>query len=49
MTDNLDAALAGQEVIWGPTVVEGSFGTRRIAFVRAPGGIRLEFMEQLKP
>jgi hypothetical protein len=47
MTDDLDAALAGQDVIWGPTVVEGSFGTRRIAFVRAPGGIRLEFMEQL--
>ena len=30
---------------WGPAVVEGPFGTRRIAFVEAPGGIRLEFME----
>jgi catechol 2,3-dioxygenase-like lactoylglutathione lyase family enzyme len=47
MTDDLDAALAGQDVLWGPEVVEGSFGRRRIAFVRAPGGIRLEFMEQL--
>jgi hypothetical protein len=49
MTDDLDAALAGQDVLWGPKVVEGSFGTRRIAFVRAPGGVRLEFMEQLEP
>jgi hypothetical protein len=47
MTDDLDGALAGQDVLWGPTVVEGAFGRRRIAFVRAPGGIRLEFMEQL--
>jgi len=30
-------------------VVDGAFGTRRIAFVEAPGGIRLEFMEQLAP
>jgi hypothetical protein len=29
--------------------VEGAFGTRRIAFVSAPGNIRLEFMEQLEP
>jgi hypothetical protein len=29
-------------------VVEGAFGRRRIAFVEAPGGIRLEFMEQLE-
>jgi hypothetical protein len=28
--------------------VSGPFGTRRIAFVEAPGGIRLEFMEQLE-
>jgi hypothetical protein len=33
--------------VWGPTVVEGTFGKRRIAFVDAPGGIRLEFMEQM--
>ena len=46
-TDDLDGELAGQEVLWGPTVVSGAFGTRRIAFVRAPGGMRLEFMEQL--
>ena len=46
-TDDLDAELAGHEVLWGPAVVEGAFGRRRIAFVAAPGGIRLEFMEQL--
>jgi catechol 2,3-dioxygenase-like lactoylglutathione lyase family enzyme len=48
-TDDLDAELVGHDVIWGPAVVEGTFGTRRIAFVSAPGGIRLEFMEQLEP
>lgn len=46
-TDDLDAELEGHDVIWGPDVVEGAFGRRRIAFVTAPGGIRLEFMEQL--
>ena len=48
-TDDLDAELEGHVVVWGPAVVEGAFGTRRIAFVEAPGGIRLEFMEQLAP
>jgi hypothetical protein len=48
-TDDLDAQLEGHTVVWGPEVVEGAFGTRRIAFVAAPGGIRLEFMEQLEP
>jgi len=47
--DHLDAELAGHDVLWGPRVVSGSFGTRRIAFVEAPGGIRLEFMEQVEP
>ena len=46
-TDDLDAELAGHTVVWGPGEVEGAFGRRRIAFVEAPGGIRLEFMEQL--
>jgi len=46
-TDDLDAELEGHEVVWGPEVVEGAFGRRRIAFVTAPGGMRLEFMEQL--
>jgi catechol 2,3-dioxygenase-like lactoylglutathione lyase family enzyme len=46
-TDDLDAELAGHDVVWGPEIVEGAFGKRRIAFVNAPGGIRLEFMEQL--
>ena len=46
-TDDLDRELEGHTVLWGPQVVSGSFGTRRIAFVEAPGGIRLEFMEQL--
>jgi hypothetical protein len=39
--------LQAHDVIWGPEVVSGPFGTRRIAFVSAPGGMRLEFMEQL--
>jgi catechol 2,3-dioxygenase-like lactoylglutathione lyase family enzyme len=47
--DDLDAELEGHHVLWGPRVVSGSFGTRRIAFVEAPGGIRLEFMEQIEP
>ena len=47
-TDDLDAELEGHDVLWGPAVVEGAFGRRRIAFVRAPGGLRLEFMEQLE-
>jgi catechol 2,3-dioxygenase-like lactoylglutathione lyase family enzyme len=46
-TDDLDAELAGHTVVWGPAVVEGAFGRRRIAFVEAPGNMRLEFMEQL--
>ena len=46
-TDDLDAQLAGHDVVFGPEIVEGPFGRRRIAFVAAPGGIRLEFMEQL--
>lgn len=47
--DDLDAELARHDhILWGPRVVSGSFGTRRIAFVDAPGGIRLEFMEQLE-
>ena len=48
LTDDLDAELKGHEVIWGPEVVSGPFGTRRIAFVSAPGGMRLEFIEQLE-
>jgi len=48
-TDDLDAELEGHHVVWGPEVVEGAFGRRRIAFVDAPGGIRLEFMEQPDP
>lgn len=48
-TDDLDAELEGHDVVWGPEVVEGTFGKRRIAFVDAPGSIRLEFMEQIEP
>ena len=48
-TDDLDAELEGHSVVWGPAIVEGAFGRRRIAFVAAPGNIRLEFMEQLEP
>jgi hypothetical protein len=46
-TDDLGAQLVGHDVLWGPEVVSGPFGVRRIAFVAAPGGMRLEFMEQL--
>jgi hypothetical protein len=46
--DDLDAELARHDVLLGPRTVSGTFGTRRIAFVEAPGGIRLEFMEQLE-
>ena len=46
--DDLDAELARHTVLWGPRTVTGTFGTRRIAFVEAPGGIRLEFMEQIE-
>jgi catechol 2,3-dioxygenase-like lactoylglutathione lyase family enzyme len=46
--DDLDAELARHTVLWGPQVVTGPFGVRRIAFVEAPGGIRLEFMEQIE-
>jgi catechol 2,3-dioxygenase-like lactoylglutathione lyase family enzyme len=46
-SDDLDAQLAGHTVVFGPEIVSGPFGRRRIAFVEAPGGIRLEFMEQL--
>jgi catechol 2,3-dioxygenase-like lactoylglutathione lyase family enzyme len=46
-TDDLDRELEGHAVIWGPGEVSGPFGRRRIAFVHAPGNIRLEFMEQL--
>jgi catechol 2,3-dioxygenase-like lactoylglutathione lyase family enzyme len=47
-TDDLDAQLVGHEVLWGPEVVSGPFGVRRIAFVAAPGQMRLEFMQQLE-
>jgi hypothetical protein len=46
--DDLDAELARHDVLWGPRIVSGSFGVRRIAFVEAPGGMRLEFMEQVE-
>jgi catechol 2,3-dioxygenase-like lactoylglutathione lyase family enzyme len=48
LCDDLDSQLEGHTVLWGPRVVRGPFGVRRIAFVDAPGGIRLEFMEQLE-
>lgn len=45
--ENLDTHLAGLDVIWGPEIVSGAFGTRRIAFIEVPGGMCFEFMEQL--
>ena len=29
-TDDLDAELVGHDVVWGPEIVEGPFGRRRI-------------------
>jgi catechol 2,3-dioxygenase-like lactoylglutathione lyase family enzyme len=46
-SDDVDREIEGHDVVWGPGVVSGTFGTRRIVFVDAPGGMRLEFMEQL--
>ena len=46
-SDDLNAQLQGHDIVWGPKVVSGPFGTRRIAFVNAPGDTRLEFMEKL--
>ena len=48
MTDDLDAEVAGMTPLWGPEVIRGPFGVRRVVFIEAPGGIRLEFMEQLE-
>jgi catechol 2,3-dioxygenase-like lactoylglutathione lyase family enzyme len=48
-TDDLDREVEGRAVVWGPEIVSGpTFGTRRIAFVNAPGNMRLELMEQLE-
>ena len=46
-SDDLDREIEGHRVLWGPEVVSGAFGTRRIVFVEAPGNMRIEFMEQL--
>jgi len=46
-SDDLEAQVDGHDVVWGPEIVSGAFGTRRIVFVDAPGAMRLEFMEQL--
>ena len=47
MSDDLEKDIAGMTPLWGPEIIRGSFGVRRVVFVEAPGGIRLEFMEQL--
>jgi catechol 2,3-dioxygenase-like lactoylglutathione lyase family enzyme len=49
LCDDLDAQLDSWDVLWGPQVLRGPFGVRRVAFVEAPGDLRLEFMEQLEP
>ena len=46
-SDDIEGDTRGLDVLWGPRVVRGSFGTRRIVFVEAPGRVRLEYMEQL--
>jgi len=47
MSDDLESDTAGMTALWGPEVVRGPFGVRRVVFFEAPGGTRLEFMEQL--
>lgn len=46
-TDDFEGDTAGMRPLWGPAVIEGVFGRRRVVFVEAPGNIRLEYMEQL--
>ena len=48
MSDDLEGDTAGMTPVWGPEVISGAFGVRRVAFFEAPGGIRLEFMEQIE-
>src|ERR1700737_3635728 len=41
--DHWGRGIDGHSVVWGPEVVRGpTFGARRIAFVEAPGNMRLE-------
>lgn len=47
LSDDLDADTAGMNPLWGPTVIHGEFGSRRVAFFEVPGNIRLEYMEEL--
>jgi catechol 2,3-dioxygenase-like lactoylglutathione lyase family enzyme len=52
--EDLDSALDALQstgelnIVWGPGEVRGSFGHRRIAFLEAPGSIRIELMQQLE-
>jgi hypothetical protein len=46
-SDDLEGDTEGMPPLWGPAVVRGGFGVRRVVFVEAPGNIRLEYMEQL--
>src|ERR1700694_5146237 len=40
-SDDVDREIEGHDIVWGPAVVSGpTFGTRRIAFVNAPGRMR---------
>jgi len=48
-TDDLDSELEGHDVVWALKWSKARSARGRIAFVDAPGGIRLEFMEQLEP
>lgn len=47
LSDDLEGDRAGTTPLWGPEVISGPFGVRRVVFLEAPGGIRLELMEQL--
>lgn len=48
MSDDFEADSAPLTPLFGPEIVRGDFGVRRILFAEAPGAMRLEFMEQLE-
>ena len=52
-TDDVEKAFerlqaAGGEVLIEPTFARGGFGSRRLAFLRSPGGVVIEVMQVLE-
>lgn len=52
LVDDLDELLEdvrwGSALLWGPHVISGDFGRRRIAFFEPSPGVRIELMQQLQ-